>query len=69
MNQLPLRCRVIGAMELQPMTIPQISLCLDARPAYVQRVVSDLRSVGAARCAGSRHRRTGRPEKVWELVA
>lgn len=69
MSPAPLRCRLLGALELVPMTVAQVARCLDARPAYVQRIVADMRRLGAVREVGKRHRRTCRPEKLWGIAA
>lgn len=69
MKPTPIRCRLLGALQLAPMTIGQASRCLDARPAYVQRVIADLRGLGVVAVSGARHCRNGRPEKVWRLAA
>lgn len=69
MSPQPLRCRLLGALELAPMTITQVSRCLDAQPSYVQRLIAELRSLGVVRETGSMRRRTCRPEKLWQVAA
>jgi predicted transcriptional regulator len=64
-----LRIRVITALELAPMTTPQLAKCLDARPTYVQRIIADLCGAGAVRETGSVYRRHSRPEKLWSIAA
>ena len=65
----PLRERVLGALALQPMTIAELSLALSARPAYLQRLLSQMRNAHAIRYGRTVRLGNYRPHRKWELRA
>lgn len=69
LRPLPLRCRILGALELAPMTILQLADSLDAGEAYVRRMIVELHKLGVLQETGIRRHGTGRPWKVWSVVA
>lgn len=57
----PIRIRILTALELQPMTIRQLSQCLSVSRRNVERWISLYRSIGAMECIH------GRPN-IWRVV-
>lgn len=69
MKPLPLRVRVLGALELAPMTVFMLSTSLDVSQISVQHKIDDLRRLGViAKCAVERGRE-GRPWNVYGIAA
>jgi predicted ArsR family transcriptional regulator len=64
-----LRIRVIEALESAHLSTPRLAALLGATENHVQRVVADLRSVGAVRLSLTVPCGTGRPHKFWRLAA
>ena len=64
MKPLPLRCRVIGALQLSPMSIGQLSSVLSANVHSVRHYVEELHGMKVIS-----HRGIGRanryPVKLW----
>lgn len=69
MNPMPVRCRLLRALELAPMTVRQASTCLSVGEQYARRTMFELYEMGVVREIGSRRHGTGRPRKVWEIAA
>lgn len=69
MSPLPLRCRILGALELQAMSAPQLARCLCARTTYIQRLLAELRKLGVVRSAGAQRTGNWRPERKFEVRA
>lgn len=64
-----LRERILGALQLAPMTISELSRCLCARPTYVQRLLADMRVKHRTRICGKVRMGSTRPDWKWERVA
>jgi len=58
---------VIGALELHPMTTPQLAHVLSANEASVRHYLEELKGMGLLRCVGRRKPVRCRPLKVWAL--
>lgn len=69
MGPLPIRCRALRALELSPLTIDQLAICLSADPHYIQRVVRDLTILGAVEQSGQNKPVSRKPSKVWRIAA
>lgn len=68
MKPLPLRPRIIAALELAPMTRRQLARALCANPESVSHYVDELVGWRMLACAGVERRRNGRPRKLWRLA-
>lgn len=67
MSPRPLRTRIIGALELAPMTTAQLTRALSANPASVRHCVDELRGMRLIAAAHHQRVRNGRPRSVWRL--
>lgn len=66
---IPLRERILGALQLAPMTINEVSRCLCANPRYVQRLLADMRVKHRVRYGRTVRLGPTRPHRKWELPA
>lgn len=66
---LPLRCRILGALELAPMTVLQLATSLDVTQNRVRRMMVELREAGVAHITGTVQGLNGHPRNVWSLAA
>lgn len=64
-----LRNRILGALQLAPMTTNELSRCLSARPTYVQRLLADMRVKHRTRICGKVRMGSTRPDWKWERTA
>ena len=67
MSPRPLRTRIIGALELAPMTTVQLTRALSANPASVRHYVDELRGMRLISAARRQRVLDGRPRSVWRL--
>lgn len=64
----PLRVRIRAALALAPMTITELSRCLSAQPAYVQRLLAQMRQARNVRYGSTIRIGNYRPHRKWELM-
>lgn len=69
MKPLPLRIRVLTALELAPMTVRALSTALDANQLSVQHTIDDMRGLGVVAKCGVEHGRMGRAWNVYRIAA
>lgn len=65
---IPLRIRILRALELSPMSIQQLARCLSASRAKVDLSLSLLYAEGSADRTRSPEHRNGRPANIWRVV-
>lgn len=66
---IPLRERILAALRLAPMTIAELARCLSAQPAYVQRLLAEMRLRRSVRYGETVRLGNFRPHRKWELIA
>ena len=66
MTPIPLRIRILTALELQPMTIRQLSQCLSCYRESIDRWIYAYRKCGAVQCTPGHY--NGRPANIWRVV-
>lgn len=69
LGPLPLRCRILGALELAPMTPAQLAKCLDVTQNRVRRAMAEFREAGVTRVIDTQQGVNGHPRNVWSLTA
>lgn len=65
----PLIKRLIGALELAPMTVDQLAIRLTVGEASVRTRLAELRELGVAGPVSAVKRPSQRPRKIWSLAA
>lgn len=66
MRPLPLRVRVIGALQLAPMTIDEVARVLSANVHSVRHYIGELKGMRVVSAVGSMRASTC-PRKIWRL--
>lgn len=64
-----LATRVCDALELQPMTTPELAQCLSRAVGSIERCITELRQMGCVRPVGKEPKRSGRPRNLWGLAS
>lgn len=62
---MTLRKRILNALALQPMTVPQLSRCLSASHGYVENLLEQMRVKRAVRHAGVVRNGKSKPQYLW----
>ena len=67
MKPMPLRVRVIGALQLAPMTIEEVARVLSANVHIVRHYVEELKSMRLVSPVAMAKRQGRAPLKVWRI--
>lgn len=64
----PLPHRIVGALFLQPMTVPELMRCLTRSRDAIRFALYELRDRGMVEIGERRRGRTGQPQHVYRLA-